>query len=124
MNKPEYFEILDTYAVFRPMGEVSLEHAVQLMTSAIAYAREQQVRKLLAVATGLTGFKSPSITERYYASQRFAQAAESKMSIAMVLRKEMIDRRRFGVLVAENIGLNFNRFASEEEALVWLLRNG
>ena len=41
MNKPDHFEILEDHAVFRPTGEVSLEQAVQMVTSALVYTREQ-----------------------------------------------------------------------------------
>ena len=61
MNKPEHFEIMEDHAVFRPSGQVSLEQAVQLITSALVYAREQHIKKLLVVTTGLTGFEPPNL---------------------------------------------------------------
>ena len=124
MNKPEYFEILDTHAVFRPLGEVSLEQGVLAITSAIRYAREQQIRRLLVVTTGPTGFKLPTVTERYYIAQDFAQAARSMVRVAVVANPEAFDSQRFGELVAKNSGFALQRFASEEEALAWLLSDG
>src|SRR5208283_469441 len=124
VDKPEHFEILGTHAVFRPLGEVSLEQGVRLVTSAITYAREQKVRRLLVVATAPTGFKSPTVTERYYMAKKFAQAARSMVRVAVVASPEVFDSQRFGELVAKNSGLALQRFASEEEALAWLLSNG
>ena len=47
MGVPEHFEILGDYAVFRPMGKVTLERAVEMVTEAIAFAHEHHIRKLL-----------------------------------------------------------------------------
>ena len=66
MNTPDHFETIEDHAVFRPTGEVSLEQGVQLITSAIVYACEQQIKKLMVDITGLTGFNSPNLSERYY----------------------------------------------------------
>jgi CBS domain-containing protein len=121
MTKPEHFEILDTHAVFRPVGEVSLHDVVRLVTSAIAYAREQHVRKLMVVATGLTGFELPTIAERYNIIQEWGAAAGSGVRAVLVFGPGIIDPQRFGVLVAQNIGFHANVFESEDEALAWLL---
>jgi hypothetical protein len=120
MNEPVHFEIREDYAIFRPAGEVSLERAVQLVTSALVLAREQQIKKLLVVATGLTGFESPSLSSRYFFIQEWARAAQGSVSVAMVVQPELIDPQKFGVTVGENAGLRSEVFASEQEALVWL----
>ena len=120
MSKPEHFEIADDHAVFRPTGQVSLQQAVQLVTSAITFAREQRVRKLMAVTTGLSGFKPPDLATRYIFIRAWARAAGGDVCIAVVARPEMIDPQRFGVTVAANSGLVGDVFESEEEALVWL----
>jgi hypothetical protein len=121
VNKPGYFEMLDTHAVFRPVGEVSLEQLVLLVASAITYAREQQVRKLLVVTTGLTGFQSPTVSERYHIVHRWGWAAGSTVRVSFVVIEEVIDPLKFGVLVAVNIGFATDIFSSEKEALAWLL---
>ena len=120
--KPEHFEVLDDHAVFRPTGQVSLEHAVHLVTSAITYAREQELRKLMVVTTGLTGFDSPDITTRYFFVHEWARAAGGRVCVVMVARPEMIDPQKFGVTVAGNAGLTAEVFESEEEARAWLQR--
>jgi len=38
----------------------------------------------------------------------------------VVVRAEMIDPEKFGILVARNAGLDANVFADEAEALSWL----
>lgn len=120
MNQPKHFEILESHAVFHPVGEVTLEQAVQLVLSAITFAREHQIGKLLTDLTNLTGFESPSIATRYFFIQEWARAAQGRVCISMVAKPEMIDPEKFGVTVAENAGLCCDVFASKEEALAWL----
>jgi len=70
MSKPgsqlEYFEIVAGHSIYRLTGHISLDRAVQLVTSAITFAREQHIRKLMVVTTGLTGFKPPDLVTRYF----------------------------------------------------------
>jgi len=120
MNTPEHFEMAEEHAVFRPTGQVSLDQARQMMISAVAFAREQNIRKLLVVVSGLTGFAPPSIVWRYYFMQEVARASGGSVRVAMVARPEMIDPEKFGVTVAANAGLIADIFTSEEEALAWL----
>jgi hypothetical protein len=121
MDKPEHFEILKTHAVCRLAGEVTLEKMELLVTAAITYAREQNVRRLLLDATGITGFKPMSITERYLRIQKWAIAADMSIRIAAVVKTEMIDPQKIGVSFARNFGLLADIFDSETEALAWLL---
>jgi hypothetical protein len=121
MDKPEHFEVLATHAVFRPTGEMSLMQAVHLVTAAIVFAREQHVRKLLVVSTGVGGMESPSVADRYYLVREWARAASSVVRVALVARPDIIDTEEFGVLVAKNTGLRYNVFDSEDKALAWLL---
>lgn len=120
MDKPEAFEVRGDYALFRPTGQCTLKQAVDWVTSAIAFAREQRIRKLLAVTSDLSGFQSPSVGERYYFIKEWAQAARGFVRLAIVARPEMIDREKFGVTVAANSGLISDIFVSEQEALAWL----
>ena len=115
----QYFEIVGDHAEYRPSGQVSQDQMVQLVTSAIAFAREQHIGKLLVVACGLTGFKSPSISDRYHFIREWAETGRG-VRFALVARPEMIDPQKFGVTVAANSGLIADIFASEDEALAWL----
>ena len=90
MNKPEHFEIMEDHAVFRPIGQVSLEEAVQLITSALVYAREQHIKKLLVVTTGLTGFKPPSLSDRYFYIREWV-ARRTGAGLRCVCRQTRVD---------------------------------
>lgn len=122
MNKPQHFSIVDDHAEYRPVGTVSIQQMVELVDSAITFARDQQLRKLLVDTSGLTGFEPPTIVERYYFIQKWASVASGAVVMAMVAQPEMIEPEKFGVTVAANRGLRSDIFeaASEEEALSWL----
>ncbi len=75
MNELQHFEIKDDHAEYRPVGDVSLSEAVQMVSSALALAREQHIRKLLVVTTGLTGFKPPLVVDRYEDALHLAEFA-------------------------------------------------
>ncbi len=120
MSAPEHFEIMENHAVFRPIGQVSLQQAVEMVTAAIGFARARDIRKLLVITSDLTGFEPPTITTRYYFVKEWAEASRGAVRVALVAQPEMIDPRKFGVTVAANSGLIGDVFASEEEALAWL----
>jgi hypothetical protein len=109
------------YACYRPVGKVSLQEALHLMTKAIAYAREKNVKRLLVNCTLLTGWDLPSTWDRFNMAEQFAQEARASLIAVMVTTDERIDPRRFGVTVARNRGLFSNVFTTEAEAIAWLL---
>jgi hypothetical protein len=120
MDNLPFFEVVGEHAVFRPAGETSLPQAVEMVTSAIALTRERRVPKLLVVTTGLTGFQSPGVVDRFFFIQEWAKAANGIVRVALVVGPEFIDQEKFGVTVARNIGFYADVFLSEEEALHWL----
>jgi hypothetical protein len=122
MGELEHFVIRDGYAVFRPTGQISIEGAVDLVTRAIAFARERKIQKLLINISNLTGFESPSVARRYFFVHDWARAAAGVVCVALVTGPEMVDRKKFGVTVAANFGLAGDVFTTEEEALIWLHR--
>lgn len=121
MSELQHFEIVGDHAESRPTGQVSVDQVVQLVTSAIARAREQHIGKLLVDTRGLTGFESPSIIARYYFVRKWAEASGRVVRLALVARPEMVDPQKFGVTVAANLGFIADVFTSEDEALAWLL---
>lgn len=120
MNRPEHFEILEKHAVFRPADYSSLQHVVEEVTSAIAHAREEKIRKLLVVLIGPSGFPSPTVVERYYLVRKWAETARGHVHVAVVVKPRFIDPDGFSVTVATNNGFSGNVFSSEQEALDWL----
>jgi hypothetical protein len=120
MSELRDFEIVDDHAEYRPVGELALDQATQLISSGIAFARERQVKKLMAVTLGLAGFQPPNVFQRYYFIHDWAKASGFSVRVAIVAHPEMIDPKKFGVLVATNIGFVCDVFTSEAQALAWL----
>lgn len=114
-------EIAGDCAYFRPVGKLSLDEAVELLDQTIAHVRDLRIPKLCFNARGLTGFRSPSLPERYFAVRQFAATSQGLVQVAMVIHAEHIDPEKFGVTVARNSGLNADVFVQEPEALAWLL---
>lgn len=119
-RSPDHFEVVDGRGFFRPVGSMSLEAAAELITVALAHARVQGIKELLVNATGLTGFPSPTLSERYFIVENWARVVRGSVRVAMVLRPEYIDPQKFGVTVAFNRRLIADVFELEEPALAWL----
>lgn len=124
MDVPKYFHQLEDHAVFRPTGVLRLAQMGEMVTDAIAYARETGERRLMVVLTEVTGYPPPKLTARYRIVREWARASAGKVRVAMVSRVEMIDPNRFGVTVATNAGMVSNVFVDEREALEWLMGEG
>jgi hypothetical protein len=120
-EKPQLMNVLEEYSHYSPVGTVSLEEGALLVTKAIRFCRDNKIPRLLVDITQLTGFHSPMLHERYWIVRGWAHEAKGRISIAMVARAEMIDPQRFGVVVAQNAGLNAFISDSEKESLAWLL---
>jgi hypothetical protein len=120
MSAAQGLDMLGDIAVFRPRASLSVDQAIWLVKSAIESAREQQIRKLLVVASGLDGFESPSIATRHMMAREWAGAAGGAVQVAVVAKREMIDPQKFGVVVAAQFGALTNAFATEADAIAWL----
>jgi hypothetical protein len=120
MSAVQGLDMVGDIAVFRPRASMPIDQAIWLVKSAIESAREQQIRKLLVVASGLEGFESPSIATRHMLAREWAGAAGGAVQIAVVAKPEMIDPQKFGVVVAAQFGALTNAFATEADAITWL----
>lgn len=119
--QPDHFEIGDGHAIHRPEGSVSFHEAGELLSQAVVYCRENEIRRLLIDTTRLTGFGSVGTADRFAIGETLARAAMAAVKVAMVVRPELLDPELFGITVARNRGLFSNAFTSESEALKWLL---
>jgi hypothetical protein len=118
---PEHFEIGEDHAVHRPEGNASFQEALDLLSQAIVYCRENGIRRLLIDITKLTGFGELGSTERFAVGERLARDARAAVKVAFVARPEVLDPARFAMTVARNRGLFLNAFSTESEAWKWLL---
>jgi hypothetical protein len=119
-SAPEGFLLLGTRAFYRPQGLVTFAVAVDLVESAIDFAREHAIPELVINTTGLTGYPTPNTLERYDMALRWVKAARGGIRTVMVARPEIVDPDKIGVLIAANRGLVANVFTNEADAEHWL----
>jgi hypothetical protein len=117
---PNHFQLVGDRACAQAVGFVSLNEAVDMISDALAVARQQSVRKILVDVTALRGFPPPTVLQRYRCCQKWANAAGPALRVAVVARSEMIDPGKFGVTVMRNRGTVADIFVSEAEAASWL----
>lgn len=120
MDESTTLEKRDGFAVLRPVGTLNFTEAVQAVARAIAQVRDEGIGKLLVVGTQVSGFDPPSIAERHQMMREWADIAEGRVIMAMVMHAAFIDPERFGVMAARNFGFSMNVFESESEAIAWL----
>ena len=120
MQKPEHWTQVEDRAEFRPSGVITLQQGVELAIAALRYTREQNLRKILVIATGVTGFPSPSLADRFFLVRKWAEVAGTILRVAIVVPPEWMDAQKFGVTVARNLGLQLESFTDEAAALAWL----
>lgn len=120
MHMLDHLEVGEGICQFRPCGECSLVDAVDLITSAIAYCRDQSIDKLLVDVTGLVGVAIPSLVDRFLMVEEWAREGKGVVVVAMVARAEYIHPKKFGVKVAADFGLVLDVYTSETDAFRWL----
>lgn len=106
--------------VYRLEGPMSIEQAMARGTAAIALARAQQLPKLLILASAMELPAPATVLERYRVGEALAQASGDAVSVAIVVRAELIDPQKFAITVAMNRGARANVFDSEPAARAWL----
>lgn len=119
---PEYFSIEAGYAAFRPKGQFTFKQAVRAVDEAVAFCRDNDIRGLLVDITGMTGFPSPTTSERFQFATKWASTAGGTVILSMVAPPEMIDYEKIGITVATNRGLTAEVFTAEADAISWLVR--
>src|SRR5687767_7771948 len=105
-NVPRHFEVRTDHARFVPVGRDSLSEAIDLISAAIRFAAAQNIVRLLVNITGLAGFSDLDAFDRYYLNEQFVKDSKRGVKMALVALPELIDREKFGVMVAKNRGMN------------------
>ena len=121
-QRPEFLEVLNGRGLYRPRGQVSLDVAIEMVTNVLVYAREQGIKEMLANGRGLTGFDSPTLSERFFLAEKWAAAAAGAVRLSVCVHGHMIDPEKFGMTVANNRGLVSDVFDNEPDAIAWLDR--
>jgi hypothetical protein len=116
----EPLQVVDGICRVHPHGECGLVHGVELVKAAIEHCRERHIPKLLFNATGLRGLPIPSLVDRFLMVEEWAHAAKSMVAVALVVHAEYIHPKKFGMIVAKDLGLTCDVYTSEDAALRWL----
>lgn len=114
------FEIVATRGFYHPVGRVTFEQGVELITQALLRARALGLDDIVVNITGLSGFEPPGVFERYDMVTKWVKCARTFLRVAFVAQPGHIDSQKIGMLIAQNRGLSADVFASEAAALVWL----
>ena len=93
-----------------------------MSASAITYCRVRNITKLLVDLRELFGYPVPSLADRYWMVQDWAEAAQGALIVAVVALPEYIDPNKFGVKAAADAGLKGDVFTSVADAKAWLRR--
>lgn len=120
MDKLENFETVGKRGFYRPVGKVSFEQAVNVVATAMKFARSQGLRSLLINTSGFSGITPPSIFARHDLAVKWAEAAGAQLHVAIVARPELVDPDKIGVIMAQNRGVSGDVFRTEAAALSWL----
>ena len=120
LQPPTHFSFLDNFAHYIPTGEHTLEGTVEMIDGAIRYCRENKIAGVLVDITSVTGFPSPTLTDRFWFVTKWAESSGGRVVLAIVTREEMIDPDRIGITIAANRGLTCEVFTSKVSALEWL----
>jgi hypothetical protein len=91
---------------------------------AIGHCRDRNIAKLLFNARALTGVPIPGLVDRFLMVEEWAMAAQSMVTVALVVHAEYIHPQKFGVVVAADFGLTCDVHTSEADALGWLAAAG
>jgi hypothetical protein len=122
-NRPEHFEIEDRgHGCLRLRGRMSLAETVGKVDDAIWYCRQAGIKCLLADLTGVTGFDSPTLAQRFQFISRWADTSGGRVIVSVVVREELILPDKFGVLIAANRGLISDVHSDESVATEWLTK--
>jgi hypothetical protein len=117
-------EIVDGIACFRVVGTCRLPLAVGFVASAIDQALTGRHYGCLVDASLLDGFGSPSVATRHQVVRSWAECAQGRVALALVLQSAVIDPEKIGVIAGRNHGLQCDVFDDVNEAWAWLLDIG
>ena len=118
-GRPRYLTAEDGYSRLVLDLECTVDEAAEFVDEAINYCRENGERLLLADIFRVRGF-APNVVKRLLIIERWAESAKGQVKMAMVATREMIDREKIGITMAQNRGFEPEIFDNEAEALRWL----
>jgi hypothetical protein len=120
LHPPKFFSVEDDHAFLRLVADLTLEETVELIDEAVRYCRDNEIPGLLVDITDVTGFPSPSTSDRFWFITKWADTADGSVALSMAVVDEMIDPDKVGVTVGTNRGLRCDVFTNQTDARRWL----
>lgn len=120
MNSEAWYQIDHRTAGFWVDGKLTFPQTVHACDAAIRSAIERGLDGLLLMGAAIPGSYIPTMAERHGMVRRWAATAEGRLTVAMVVQRELIDSEKFAVVAAANFGLVCNVFACPQDGELWL----
>lgn len=110
---------MEEFAILRVPAASTFKQAVDLVDDALRLAVADGHDRLLAEGLGLA-FRPPDIAARHEMVRRWAETAQGRVRVALVVPQAFRDPERFAMVAARNFGLIGAAFSDEAEARAWL----
>ena len=120
LQPPENFSLRENYACYRLVAELTLDEAVELIDEVILYCRRNNIPGILLDLRRLTGFSSPTVTDRFWYISKWAETGGGRVVVSIITRPDIIAPDKIGVIVATNRGMLADVFTDEDMAIAWL----
>jgi hypothetical protein len=105
----------------RVEGEFSAEDLEPLISEMARLCASHRVRRLFVDARGVRPLPVLTVADRYQVGVTFAKHFAPAVRVVLLTLPELIDPRKFGVMVARNRGLTTEIFSDRDRAVGWLL---
>ena len=107
-------------AVYRLGGTLSPDLAADNVREALEICRVQGVRELVADLHEVAPTQEVGLGSRAFYIREWFRASSGKVRLAVVVKPELIDPKKFGETFAGSIGLQAKAFVTVEDAVQWL----
>jgi hypothetical protein len=115
-------EQMSGYLAARLIGSGTLEEALQQIELVAEHCKHTNNDKLLIDTTRYEVDVKISLVDRFWVAERLVFFACYGIKVAYITKPERMDPRKFGVMVAQNRGVNVDAFTDFQAAEEWLLR--
>ncbi|MGE5638944.1 MAG: hypothetical protein ACM30H_02540 [Clostridia bacterium] len=107
-------------AIYRLSGMHLPDYAADCVTQALEMCRVQGARELVADLGDVTPSEPVGLGSRAFYIREWHRASNGNVRLAVVVKPELIDPKKFGETFAQSIGMQARAFVTVAEAVEWL----
>ncbi len=107
-------------AVYTLSGTHLPDFAADCVTQALEICRVEGVSELVADLHDVTPSEEVGLGSRAFYIREWHRASNGSVRLAVVVKPELIDPKKFGETFAQSIGLQARAFTTVAEAVAWL----